>query len=220
SLYKANFELQYALSLVFFSCTDASNCDSPGQIYVGGAPHGSTEDVWMTANSTAVLTPSPNPGWVFAGWQPGPNQSILGSVNTVTMKGPVAVYPIFRHAKTINLTAAPPGLTLLADRTKVPTPTVLEWGWDTSHTLGVISPQQDNQGKWWAFQSWSDGGAATHAYTVVGSPTSTAVTATFVSGASAMLTTTPPGLSLKIDGRSNWPSYGFVWGVGETHHLE
>jgi uncharacterized protein (TIGR03437 family) len=29
--------------------------------------------------------------------------------------------------------------------------------------------------------------------------------------------TSPAGLSLTIDGRSNWTSYTFLWGVGETH---
>jgi uncharacterized protein (TIGR03437 family) len=141
-------------------------------------------------------------------------------MNTVNLTGPVSVYPIFKQAKKINLLTVPDGLELLADRTKVPTPTVLEWGWDTSHTLGVISPQQDNSGKWWAFQSWSDGGASTHAYQVAATQAAETVTAKFVAGASTLLATAPAGLALKIDGRSNWPSYGFIWGIGETHHLE
>ena len=218
--YTAAFDLQYALTLNYFSCPDPVNCDSPGKIYVGGAPYGQTQDVWLSANSHVVLTPVPNTGWVFDSWQPGPNQSILGAQNTVTMNGPVAVYPVFRQAKKINLTAAPPGLTLLADRTKVPTPTILEWGFGTSHTLGVISPQQDLSNKWWVFQSWSDGGASTHAYQVRPTQDAESVTANYVAGASALLSTVPTGLSLSIDGRTNWPSYGFVWGVGETHHIE
>ena len=133
------------------------------------------------------------------------------------MDGPVSVYPIFRQARNINLTTVPSGLELLADRTKVPTPTVMQWGFDTSHTLGVISPQEDNQGKWWAFQSWSDGGASTHAYQVTQSQQSDTVTATFVAGASTLLTTSPAGLALKIDGRSNWPSYSFILGASVKH---
>lgn len=218
--YRAQFDLQYALSLIFFTCSDPTNCMSPGAIYVNGKPVNSSQDIYLTAGSQVVLMAAPNPGWVFAGWNAGYGQSIQGTVDTVILNGPVSVYPIFRQAKKINLTTVPDGLELLADRTKVPTPTVLEWGWDTSHTLGAISPQMDNRGTWWAFQSWSDGGASTHAYQVAASLTADTVTATFVPGASTLLATSPPGLALKIDGRTNWPSYGFIWGIGETHHLE
>ncbi len=217
--YKAQFDLQYALSLIFFTCQDPTNCSTPGVVYVNGAPMTSTQDIYIDANSQVVLTASPNPGWIFTGWQPGYFQSVQGLTDTVTLNGPVSVYPMFALARTINLASAPTGLTLLADRTKVPTPTVLQWGWDTVHSLGVISPQQDLQGKWWAFQSWSDGGASTHAYTVAESPVADSLTATFAPAAAALLTTTPPGLSLSIDGRTNWTSYNFVWGIGETHHL-
>ncbi len=221
--YKAEFDLQYALSLIFVTCTDPTNCVTPGQIFINGTPYTSTQDVYFDSGTQVQLIASPNPGWVFVGWQPGYGNSTLsttGTVDTVTLNGPVSVYPVFKQTRNINLTSAPPGLTLLADRTKVPTPTVLEWGWDTAHTLGVVTPQQDNQGNWWVFQSWSDGGASTHAYTVAESLQPDSLTATYAPGASALLTTTPPGLSLSIDGRSNWPSYGFVWGVGETHHLQ
>ena len=218
--YKAQFDLQYALSLIFFTCSDATNCQSPGVISVNGQPLGFTQDIYFTAGSQVILMATPNPGWVFAGWDAGYGQTIQGPMNTVVLNGPVSVYPIFRQARNINLAASPSGLQLLADRTKVSTPTVLQWGWDTSHTLGVISPQMDNNGKWWAFQSWSDGGASTHAYQVTQSLLPDTVTATYVAGASALLSTSPAGLALKIDGRSNWPSYGFIWGIGETHHLE
>src|SRR5262249_54702613 len=39
----------------------------------------------------------------------------------------------------------------------------------------------------------------------------------FVPGASITILTNPPGLKLNIDGRQNWPSYNFIWGMGETH---
>ena len=217
--YQAKFSLQYALSMVFFTCSDAANCPSPGVIYIGDTPYSSSADIYRGAG-TAIMLAVPNPGYVFSHWEPGPGQIIQGPQNTVTINGPVSVYPVFQSARTINLTASPAGLALLADRTKVPTPTVLQWGYNSTHTLGVISPQQDINGQWWAFQSWSDGGALTHAYTVAASAAPDSLTANFVSGAATLITTTPAGLTLKIDGRSNWPSYSFIWGVGETHHLE
>jgi uncharacterized protein (TIGR03437 family) len=43
------------------------------------------------------------------------------------------------------------------------------------------------------------------------------LTATFVPAALAGFFTSPQGLTLSVDGRTNWPSYFFTWGIGETH---
>ncbi len=45
------------------------------------------------------------------------------------------------------------------------------------------------------------------------------VIANFTPGVPASITTNPGGLSISVDGRSNWPAYNFVWGTGETHQL-
>jgi uncharacterized protein (TIGR03437 family) len=45
------------------------------------------------------------------------------------------------------------------------------------------------------------------------------VTANFVPGVLSTITTNPGGLPLIVDGRSNWPSYNFIWGQGETHTI-
>ena len=151
---------------------------------------------------------------------PGPNQVIQGFQDTVTMTAPVSVYPMFQVARRINLATVPAGLQVLADRAPVPTPVTMEWGWDSTHSVGAISPQQDITGHWWVFSSWSDGGAANHAYQVAELIAADSLTATFVPAAPILLTTSPPGLSLTVDGKSNWPTYNFTWGVGETHTLQ
>jgi uncharacterized protein (TIGR03437 family) len=218
--YHAVFQEQYALSLVFFSCPDPAHCPSPGTIYQGTQPYTSDGDIYAAAGATVVLLASPNPGYVFAGWAPGPGQVIQGAVNTVTLHTPVIVRPQFQVARPINLATAPAGLQVLADRAPVTTPVELDWGWNSTHSVGPVSPQEDRFGAWWVFSSWSDGGAPTHAYQVPQVSRPDTLTATYVAGAPIALTTSPPNLKLKIDGRDNWPSYGFVWGVGETHHLE
>ena len=43
------------------------------------------------------------------------------------------------------------------------------------------------------------------------------LTANFVPGVNVNFLTVPAGLSLNVDGRSNWIAYAFVWGVGDTH---
>ena len=192
----------------------------PGVIYVGNAAYNSDQDIWTGAGSTVTLLAFPNPGYVFAGWLPGPNQVIQGFQDTVTMTAPVSVYPMFQVARRINLATVPAGLEVLADRAPVPTPTTMEWGWDSTHSVGIISPQQDNTGHWWVFSSWSDGGAANHAYQVAELIAADTLTATFVPAAPILLTTLPAGLSLTVDGKSNWPTYNFIWGVGETHSLQ
>ena len=217
--YTATFSVQYALSLIFFSCPDATNCHGPGTVYQGSAPFTSSQDIYEGAGASVILMASPNPGFVFAGWVPGAGQVIQGPIDTVTMNGPVSVYPEFQVARPINLATSPGGLQVLADRAPVLTPVTLEWGWNTTHSVGPVSPQEDRTGNWWVFSSWSDGGGATHAYQVGQVLEPDTVTATYVPGVAVALGTSPANLKLSIDGRDNWPTYGFVWGVGETHQL-
>jgi hypothetical protein len=88
----------------------------------------------------------------------------------------------------------PEGLRVLLDRTTVGTPAEVEWGWETTHTVGVQSPQWDANGGLWIFSSWSDGGAPVHAYTVKpGIVAGETVMAKFVPGARISLLTDPPG---------------------------
>jgi uncharacterized protein (TIGR03437 family) len=41
-----------------------------------------------------------------------------------------------------------------------------------------------------------------------------------VNGVTTEFYTSPAGLSLTVDGRSNWPHLAFVWGAGSTHALQ
>jgi uncharacterized protein (TIGR03437 family) len=219
--YRALFDPIYALGVVFFDCPDPTNCQSAGMISVNGVPYYSTDDVYLPANSTAILLAFPNPGYVFVGWQPGANQVIQGFQNTVTVTGPMAVYPKFQVARKVNLATDPPELPLLADRAPVPTPSTVEWAIGSVHTVGANSPQQDKFGKWWAFQSWSDGGDLNHAYTVASSSMPASLTAKYVAAGAVSILTQPAGLQIKVDGQYNALNpYYFAWGIGEKHHLE
>lgn len=218
SAYKAMFTAQYALYLAFYSCGSADCPSGPGIVYVNGAPVTSSQTFYENAGQV-VLQAFPGNGWIFAGWNPGPNQTIQGFQDTINLVGPLTVYARFQVARSINLSTVPAGLSIMADRTPVPTPSTLQWGWDSSHTVGPVSPQQDNHGQYWVFSSWSDNGDAIHAYTVAEDITPASLTATYVPAAVTTLMTQPQGLSLTVDGRSNWPSYNFTWGVGENHVL-
>jgi uncharacterized protein (TIGR03437 family) len=214
----ANFSAEYALTLVFGDCPDPS-C-AAGKIYADSTAYTSSAEMWSAPGTVVTLLAVPNAGYVFDRWEPGPNQVIQGPLNKVTLNTPTMVYPRFQVARKVNITTDPPGLNVYADRIQVPTPTSLDWGWSTIHSVGAVTPQVDKYGTWWVFNSWSDGGAPTHAYTVAASNTQVNLTANYVRGTAIAFQTSPPGLKLMIDGRDNWLSYGFVWGIGETHHVQ
>jgi uncharacterized protein (TIGR03437 family) len=217
--YSAVFSVQYALNLTFNSCT-SSPCPSPGTVVVDGVTYSSNQIIYEAAGASVTLQAFPNPGWLFVGWAAGTSQVLTGFQNVVTMTNPVVVNPIFAPARAIDFATNPPGLSLLADYNSIPTPNELDWGWGTTHTVGVVSPQTDPLGNHWVFASWSDGGALTHAYTVSSSSTPATLTASFNPGVAVALVTSPQGLNLNIDGRVNWPSYLFTWGTGETHTIQ
>ncbi|HLH15844.1 MAG TPA: hypothetical protein VKX45_01420 [Bryobacteraceae bacterium] len=220
---EAVYSVQYALTLNYFNCNGSNPCNASGIVYVNGAPYTGNQDIYMAAGSQVHLMAVPNPGFVFVGWvtgSSGANQSIQGALNTVTMNGPIIVAPQFSVARPVTLATLPPGLNVVADRAQISTPNTYDWGWDTVHSVGVISPQQDVTHNWWVFSSWSDGGAASHAYTVAEASAPDTLTATFVPAAVVPLSTSPPGLTLIVDGRSNWANYNFVWSSGETHQIE
>ena len=216
--YQAIFNTQYRLTVSFNSCPDATPCLAPGTVIVNGTPITSNQTLFLAQGSSAQLQAYPNSGYVFAGWQAGSAQTVQGFQTSITMNGPTSVTAVFQPVQFVNLATVPAGLSVLADRTQVFTPIAMQWGLNTVHTLGPVSPQTDNQGANWVFGSWSDGGTATHAYTVPGLATTT-VTATYVPGAAVALSTSPAGLNLTVDGVSNWPTFSFVWGEGSTHTL-
>jgi len=217
SSYQAVYAVGYAVNLIFSSCPSGT-CPSPGTIYVNGTPFIHDATVYVAAGGSAILQAYPATGYVFAGWGSVLSTNIVqGFQQTLTVSQPISVYPIFQLARTINLATVPSGLQVLQDHTPIATPASVQWGMGSTHTLGAVSPQEDNQGVTWVFSSWSDGGGSTHSYTVAAVVNPDTVTATFVPGAAVMFGTNPLGLSLSVDGRTNWPAYNFTWGVGETH---
>src|ERR1035438_9014047 len=224
---RAVLSTNYALGVLLgVNCPDPWNphpeCPSPGVVTVGGASVYASAEVYTAANATVVLQATPNPGYVFLGWQPGANQTILGFQDTVTVTSPMSVYPLFQVARQVSLITDPPNLSLLADRALVTTPVTMQWAVNSVHTVGANSPQKDQWGHYWAFQSWSDGSTdLNHAYTVVSSSMPTSLTATYIGAGLVTILTQPTGLKIKVDGQYNvLDPYYFAWGAGEKHHLE
>lgn len=211
--YRADLTTEYTVSLVFFQC-EAGPCAIPGTIWVNQVAYQQSADVWLAAGSTVTLEASPNPGFVFAGWWQGGDQSPIYSF---ALNAAIAVYPRFAVARPIQLLTSPDGLQLLADRALVTTPVTLDWGLDTAHSLAPVSPQFDQQGRQWVFRSWSDGGDRNHTYQVPSGSAAISIVAQFVPAVPTVLLTDPTGLSLTVDGLDG-PSPRFCsWGPGETH---
>jgi len=221
--YVATFTAQYQFGIQYFYCSDASSCAaSPGIILVNGTAISSNTSSWQAPGSSITLQATPNPGWIFAGWRAGPNQSIGGFQDVVTMNAPVTVYPIFVPAKAIAFSTSPANMEVYADGVLLNTPDTVQWGEGTVHSIAALATQNDSLGKPWIFTSWSDGGALSHSYTVGlnAYPNPENITANYTPGAPASFLTMPGGLNLTIDGQTLPPPYAFVWGVGTTHTLQ
>jgi uncharacterized protein (TIGR03437 family) len=205
------------VNLVFSDCP-VGICSSPGTIYMNGTPYLHNATIYVGAGSSVTLQAFPANGFVFQGWASTFSSAVVqGFQQTLTINQSVTFYPIFQVARTLNLLAVPSGLQVLEDRIPISTPAAIQWGMGSTHTVGVVSPQQDKTGGFWVFSSWSDGGALTHAYAVPTEVGSDTLTATFVPATVAGFSTDPAGLALSVDGKTTWPSYYFTWGVGETH---
>ena len=220
----------------------------PGIVIVNSVCYWSSVTVYVQANSKVILNGFPYPGYVFLGWamNSGPTNPYLTSF---TLTGPTTLAPQFAPGKRVHFLSSPLGLQVLIDHTSVPTrtdssnlngPCPLNESLPVSQVLGIpslcfgdfdfapgsvhvisgVSPQFDSVGKWWVFSGWSNGAGANATYTT---DNNTAVpdtlTANFVPGAQISLLTNPTGLQLNVDGRQNWPSYNFIWGLGTTHQI-
>ncbi|HTM47664.1 MAG TPA: hypothetical protein VL285_03235 [Bryobacteraceae bacterium] len=208
----ANVSIAYQVRVVFAVC----GSDSPGTVSLSGNAFACTGSFYAAKGSLS-LQASPNPGWVFVGWYSGLGNDSQAFQNSATVTGPLSIYPKFVRARTITVQSVPSGLQVLADRSPVTTPASLNWGAGTTHTLGSMPDQIDNHGKLWVFDSWNDGGAINHAYVVGELQGSLSVTANYVAGQRVSFLTSPPGLTLTVDGRSNWLSNNFAWAVNSLH---
>jgi uncharacterized protein (TIGR03437 family) len=90
----------------------------------------------------------------------------------------------------------------------------------SSNHLAAVTPQLDANANAWVFAGFSNGLGQNGVYT----PDSNVdiqdtVTANFIPGERITINTSPVGLPLVVDGRSNWPAYNFIWGQGETHTI-
>ncbi len=82
------------------------------------------------------------------------------------------------HTVALTFKTSPAGLKLVLDGTTTVTSPATVTSWEGWGMTAAASTQQDSSGTTWVFQSWSDGGAASHVVTTPATPTT--YTATFV----------------------------------------
>jgi uncharacterized protein (TIGR03437 family) len=219
-----------------------------GIIYFDITCYGNTSSFFIPIGAH-TLNAFPYPGWVFYGYNAGgqiktplatvnvqapmiitPQFSIAKRVNFLTnppglqvlVDGQVINTPL-SPASTYTGSCAP-------DYTRIPPgapsgfPALCMGEFDflpgSTHTIGAVSPQQDNLQGTWVFEQYSNGATQNTPY-VAGQNTTVADTliAGFVPGVHVTLYSTPPGLKLMIDGRDNLPGTTFIWGQGDTHQI-
>jgi len=215
-----------------------------GVVYVGSGCYSTSGTLFLQQNQVVDLNAFPYPGFVFTGWSiNGATQTAF--LTSLTITGPVNIAATFIPGKEVQFLTSPPGLQLMIDHTQEPTrstsdpttcplneiqPTNPALGFPpvcygdfyfapgSTHFITGVSPQLDSKGKYWVFNNFSNGQGPNSILTIPASAASdTVLTANFVAGAQVALLTSPTGLPLNVDGRSNWASYDFIWGQGTTH---
>jgi uncharacterized protein (TIGR03437 family) len=215
--YEAVFDVSYSLIVSFFTCDTPVCTGGPGTVAVNGQVLTSSQQLFISSGSAVSLTASPNAGYLFGSWNISAPAVSNGSQASLTMTQPAVVSVFFLPVRHVTLATSPPGLLVLGDGAPAAAPAGFDWGLNTDHSVAAISPQTDSSGIPWVFSSWSDGGAAYHAYNPGWTYTGQTLTATFVRGVAMAVETSPRGLSLTVDGGSKWPSSLFTWGVGQVH---
>lgn len=111
----------------------------------------------------------------------------------------------------------PAGLTVEVDGSPYAAPMTFNWTPGSAHTVSAPSPQSAGPRTRHAFDTWSDGGAATHAITVgdgVG-----VLTATFHTEHEVAVRTQPTALEAQVDGATVVGAATAWWAEGTTHTL-
>lgn len=207
-----------------------------GVCYWGMTTKWVAEGTPVTARATAL------PGYVFTGWKMPGSLPIMSEQVSVPVIRPTTLTATFEAGRRTSFTTEPLGLDVFIDRMIVNTPSRLpceqlqpspvpgvpavqycvgemDLAIGRPHLFQAPSPQQDRSGKRWIFREWSGTGQQTLEHTPKPFVAPEAFTAKFVPAATVAFTTVPNGLKLNIEGRENWPSLNFIWGVGMTYKV-
>ena len=78
-------------------------------------------------------------------------------MTSVTMDRPRTIRAFFDGSARISLRTIPEYMQVLVDRAPVSTPADVDWAQGVPKLLGGVSPQRDDSGGLWVFDSWDNG---------------------------------------------------------------
>lgn len=150
----ANFSTEYQLQMI----PDGSGSVTP-------------QTGWYNPGAAVSIRATPQSGQTFNGWGGSGPGSYTGTANpaTVTMNGAITETAHFTSAgesREVTITADPPGRRITVDGESFSTQRTYTWQVGTDHEIGTTSPQTGSPGLRYVWNSWSDGQAMTHTWTV------------------------------------------------------
>ena len=202
--------IQEAGATIFSPCAATEMSPPPVEPFPAAIPRMCYGDFDFLAGSKhTVGVPSPQVDslgkrWVFGSF----TGSVDSSGNYTVPTQPDLVTANFVPSSNVVWFTLPVGLKLTIDGT-VTTGGGDFWGVNSTHTVSAPLQQRDANNKVWDFQTWTDGGSATHNVTVPAAAVNGGMrfVATYVydpaASANSLLTvqSTPTGLTLQVDGQ-------------------
>jgi uncharacterized protein (TIGR03437 family) len=139
--------------------------------------------------------------WIFDRFSNGMTQGAQYVTPTDTYSRD-DIKALFIHGVRSSIDSNTPGLKIVIDGKDVPPSPYYGFVWaeGSTHHLAPPALQRDAKGRMWKFVSWSDGGAPEHDVTVPVGGGDFRVVATFAILGQVQITTTPPGLTVNVDG--------------------
>src|SRR5213075_250455 len=125
---------------------------------------------WKNAGSAVLITATPtnntNVSYRFGAWTGSGTGSYSGTNNpaSITMNGPITENASFTQNNVqVTVQTNPAGLSFSVDGTPYTTAQTFSWVPGSSHTIATTSPQNGATGVRYAWNSWTGGGAISHA---------------------------------------------------------
>ncbi len=133
---------------------------------------------WQNAGSIVPMTATSNPGFKFKSWTStglGSTTDTLNASPSVTMNGPITEIAHFiRFSAQVTVQTNPAGEQVTIDGVTYASPHTIALITGSIHTIAVPDTQSGATGTRYLYSSWNDGGAKSHAVTILSDTTFTA----------------------------------------------